>query len=148
EPGPCQDFGTDPIDPRPRAGRGGRRHRPSLRLESHPAAGAVRARLGAVGGVPGDPGLPGAVAADPGRQRLSQPPPAGPGRALLLGAGIAGTLPNPLLGLCAGAAGMLAGARAAPDRRAWALVFHRWPWGPGGVMTLGNVILHTGEQLD
>jgi hypothetical protein len=29
-----------------------------------------------------------------------------------------------------------------------ALVFHRWPWGPGGAITFGNVILHTGDDLD
>ncbi|MGD5182347.1 hypothetical protein QUS34_23265, partial [Xanthomonas citri pv. citri] len=23
----------------------------------------------------------------------------------------------------------------------------RWPWGPGGAITLGNVILHTGDDL-
>lgn len=79
---------------------------------------------------------------------MSQPPAAGAGRALLLVAGIAWTLPNTLLGLCAGLAGMAAGARAKLDRRAWAVVFHRWPWGPGGAMTLGNVILHTGDRLD
>ncbi len=29
-----------------------------------------------------------------------------------------------------------------------ALVFHHFPLGPGGAMTLGNVILHTGASLD
>jgi len=88
------------------------------------------------------------VAADPGRQRLSTGDDDRPGRALLLAAGLLWTLPNTLAGLCAGLAGMAAGARPRLDRDALALVFHRWPWGPGGAMTLGNVILHTGERLD
>lgn len=58
------------------------------------------------------------------------------------------TLPNSLAGLLAGVAGMPAGARARFSRRDAALVFYRWPWGPGGAVTLGNVILHTGEHLD
>jgi len=29
-----------------------------------------------------------------------------------------------------------------------ALVFNRFPFGPGGALTLGNVILHTGDDLD
>ena len=62
--------------------------------------------------------------------------------------GIAWTLPNTLLGLFAGIAGIAAGAHAHLNRRECAVVFHRWPWGPGGALTLGNVILHTGETLD
>lgn len=51
------------------------------------------------------------------------------------------------------ALGLLAGLLALPfgARMAWsdaALVFHRFPWGPGGAMTLGNAILHTGRSLD
>ena len=53
-----------------------------------------------------------------------------------------------MLGLVAGVAGMPSGARARWNARECALVFHRWPWGPGGAMTLGNVILHTGDTLD
>lgn len=50
-------------------------------------------------------------------------------------------------------AGLLAGLVALPfgARPRWsdaALVFHRYPWGPGGALTLGNVILHTGQSLD
>jgi hypothetical protein len=33
-----------------------------------------------------------------------------------------------------------------PQELAW--VIRHWPWGPGGALTLGNVILHTGERLD
>jgi hypothetical protein len=66
--------------------------------------------------------------------------------ALLLG--VAWTLPNTLLGLVAGAAGLAFGAHVHYRSRELALVFHRMPWGPGGALTLGNVILHTGETLD
>ncbi|WP_433851466.1 hypothetical protein [Stenotrophomonas nitritireducens] len=58
------------------------------------------------------------------------------------------TSPNTLVGLVAGLAGMAAGARPRWNRRDCALVFHRWPWGPGGAITLGMVILHTGDTLD
>ena len=57
-------------------------------------------------------------------------------------------MPNTLLGLVAGAIGLGFGAHAHWSRRDRALVFHRWPWGPGGALTLGNVILHTGDSLD
>lgn len=56
------------------------------------------------------------------------------------------TSPNSVLGLLLGLAGLARGARCV-----WAdgaLVFHRYPWGPGGALTLGQVILHTGESLD
>ncbi len=56
--------------------------------------------------------------------------------------------PNTFLGLIAGAAGIAFGAHAHWSRRDLALVFHRWPWGPGGALTLGNTILHTGDTLD
>lgn len=62
--------------------------------------------------------------------------------------GMLWTVPNTLVGLLAGLAGVAFGARARLNRRDCALVFHRWPWGPGGAMTLGNVILHTGDSLD
>jgi hypothetical protein len=58
------------------------------------------------------------------------------------------TLPNTLAGLLLGGIGIAAGARAQINRRELAIVFHRWPWGPGGALTLGNVILHTGDTLD
>ncbi|HEY5972318.1 MAG TPA: hypothetical protein VIT22_10200 [Pseudoxanthomonas sp.] len=62
--------------------------------------------------------------------------------------GIAWALPNSLAGLIAGLAGMPFGAKLHPSRRDFALVFHHWPWGPGGAITLGNIILHTGATLD
>jgi hypothetical protein len=62
--------------------------------------------------------------------------------------GIAWALPNSLVGLVAGVAGIPFGAHLHLRRRDLALVFHRWPWGPGGAITFGNVILHTGDTLD
>lgn len=58
------------------------------------------------------------------------------------------TLPNTVIGLLVGALGILFGAHAHLRQRDLAVVFHRWPFGPGGAMTLGNVILHTGDTLD
>jgi hypothetical protein len=54
--------------------------------------------------------------------------------------------PMTLLGLVAGLAGLAFGARLAVSDLA--LVFHHYPWGPGGALTLGNVVLHTGASLD
>jgi hypothetical protein len=62
--------------------------------------------------------------------------------------GMAWTLPNTVLGLVAGTVGIAFGAHAHVNRRECAIVFHRWPWGPGGAITLGNTILHTGDTLD
>lgn len=82
------------------------------------------------------------MAADARRGRLS------PARAALLVAGAAWTAPNTAIGLLAGLAGMPLGARLRLSRRECAVVFQSWPWGPGGAITLGNVILHTGTDLD
>lgn len=57
-------------------------------------------------------------------------------------------LPNTLLGLIAGMVGIAFGAHAHWSPRDLAIVFHGWPWGPGGALTLGNTILHTGDSLD
>jgi hypothetical protein len=54
--------------------------------------------------------------------------------------------PLTLAGLLAGLAALPFGARAGFSDAA--LVFHRVPFGPGGALTLGNVILHTGHSLD
>lgn len=62
--------------------------------------------------------------------------------------GVLWALPNTLIGLLAGAIGMPFGAKPELSRSDYALVFHRWPWGPGGAITLGNTILHTGTTLD
>lgn len=70
-------------------------------------------------------------------------------RALLFGLGYAWNGPNTLLGVCVGALGCAAGARVHWRRDACALVFERMPrFGHGGALTLGNVILHTGQSLD
>lgn len=61
--------------------------------------------------------------------------------------GVVWALPNTVLGLVAGAVSLPFGAHARWRPDDLALVFHRFPWGPGGAMTLGNVILHTGEDL-
>lgn len=74
-----------------------------------------------------------------------------PSRALITVArtlGMLWTSPNTVLGLVAGIAGLTFGAHARVSRRDLAIVFHRWPWGPGGALTLGNTILHTGDTLD
>lgn len=69
-------------------------------------------------------------------------------RCLGLVLGAAWASPWTLVGMLAGVAGMPAGAAPRFSRRECAIVFHRWPWGPGGAMTLGNVILATGDDLD
>jgi hypothetical protein len=59
------------------------------------------------------------------------------------------TAPNTAIGLLIGALGMPFGARPRWRRDDLALVFQHFPWGrPGGAMTLGNVILHAGVDLD
>ncbi|WP_343852647.1 hypothetical protein [Rhodanobacter soli] len=70
-----------------------------------------------------------------------------PQRSLLV-LGMLWTLPNTLLGLLLGATGVAFGARMRWQRSELALVVRRWPWGRGGALTLGNVIVHTGERLD
>ena len=62
--------------------------------------------------------------------------------------GVVWALPYTALGLLAGAVSMAAGAHAHMSARELAVVFHKVPWGPGGALTLGNVILHTGDTLD
>lgn len=76
------------------------------------------------------------------------PKPAAIARRLLLLAGMLWTAPNSLLGLLLGLAGLPFGARLRLDRRDLALQFIHWPWGPGGAMTLGNVIVLTAGHLD
>ena len=62
--------------------------------------------------------------------------------------GMAWTLPNTLAGLLVGLAALSSGARAQLRGPDLALVFDGVPWGPGGALTLGNVVLHTGDSLD
>jgi len=56
------------------------------------------------------------------------------------------TLPNTLAGLAAGLVALAGGAKA--EVSDGALVFHGVPFGPGGALTLGQVILHTGDSLE
>ena len=65
-----------------------------------------------------------------------------------LALGMLWTLPNSLAGLLLGVAGLAFGARMRWQPRELALVVCRWPWGRGGALTLGNVIVHTGDRLD
>lgn len=67
---------------------------------------------------------------------------------LLVMLGALWTLPNTMLGLLLGVIGLPLGAHAHWRHRELAVVFHRWPWGPGGAITFGNVILHTGDDLE
>lgn len=69
-------------------------------------------------------------------------------RSLLRALGVLWTSPNTFAGLLVGVCGIPFGAHMHFRRRDLALVFHGWPWGPGGAVTLGNVIVHTGETLD
>ncbi len=69
-------------------------------------------------------------------------------RRLLLTFGMLWTLPNSVLGLLAGLLAMPFGARPKLRRRDLALVFHGFPMGPGGALTLGNVMLSTHADMD
>jgi hypothetical protein len=55
-------------------------------------------------------------------------------------------LPNTILGLLLGFPSLLFGARLRISDGA--LVFLRYPWGPGGALTLGNAMLCTHATLD
>jgi hypothetical protein len=68
-------------------------------------------------------------------------------RRALCALGMAWTAPNTAIGLIAGALAMARGARPRLRPGDYALAFHGVPWGPGGALTLGNVILHTGADL-
>lgn len=65
---------------------------------------------------------------------------------LLFSLGTLWAAPMTLAGVLAGLITLPLGARMRVTDAA--LVFHRFPWGPGGALTLGNVILHTGESMD
>ncbi|MEO7073211.1 MAG: hypothetical protein ABI300_09740 [Rhodanobacter sp.] len=58
------------------------------------------------------------------------------------------TAPNTLLGLGVALAGWVGGARVHWQQRELAWVVSCWPWGSGGALTLGNVIVHTGPTLE
>lgn len=69
-------------------------------------------------------------------------------RASVFALGMLWTLPNTVAGMMLGLMGIPFGTRMRWRSRELAVVFQRWPWGPGGAITFGNVILHTGESLD
>ena len=69
-------------------------------------------------------------------------------RQALLLAGMLWTVPNTLLGLALALVGCACGARLRWQRRELAWVVSHWPWGAGGALTLGNVIVHAGPTLD
>lgn len=71
-----------------------------------------------------------------------------PMRAWVWWLGVLWTAPNTVLGLVLGLAGVPFGARLRLQPRDLAWVFHHWPWGPGGAITFGNVIVQTGASLD
>jgi hypothetical protein len=60
--------------------------------------------------------------------------------------GSAWASPMTVAGLLVGLAALPFGARARVSDAA--LVFHEMPFGSGGALTLGNVILHTGRSMD
>ena len=68
-------------------------------------------------------------------------------RGLLLTLGVLWALPVSLVGLLVGSVALGFGAHARLRSDDLALVFQKFPWGPGGAITLGNVILHTGPDL-
>ncbi len=67
---------------------------------------------------------------------------------LLFACGVLWTLPNTLIGVIVGVFAIPFGARPKVRKHDLALVFHRFPMGPGGAMTLGNVMLSTSDHLD
>lgn len=69
-------------------------------------------------------------------------------RPLLIVLGVIWAAPNSLIGLVVGALALLAGAKVNFRRSDMAVVFGHVPFGPGGALTLGNCILHTGDTLD
>lgn len=73
---------------------------------------------------------------------------AGCWRRLLWLTGMLWASPNSLVGLVGGIAGLCAGATVGLSPRDGALVFTGYPWGPGGAITFGHVILATGPDLD
>lgn len=60
--------------------------------------------------------------------------------------GVAWAAPVSVFGAMVGLLALPFGARVVWSDHA--LVFHAFPWGPGGAMALGTVILHTGDSLD
>jgi len=68
------------------------------------------------------------------------------GRGVLDLAGKIWALPDTLIGLAGGIAGLPFGANISFSDNA--IVFNDYPWGPGGAITFGNVILSTTSSLE
>jgi hypothetical protein len=75
-----------------------------------------------------------------------QMPVRSPLRIMLFLLGIIWASPNSLLGLLIGLPGLASGTRLRISDGA--LTFLRYPWGPGGALALGNVIVCTHATLD
>ncbi|BDU20888.1 hypothetical protein [Dyella sp. GSA-30] len=71
-----------------------------------------------------------------------------PARKTAITLGMMWTSPNTMLGILIGCIAFLFGADVQWRSKELALVFRHLPWGPGGALTLGNVILYTGNELD
>ena len=69
-------------------------------------------------------------------------------RRALMTLGVLWALPNSAIGFVAGLLAMPFGARPKFSSRDLALVFHGFPLGPGGAMTLGNIMLSTHSDMD
>ena len=67
-------------------------------------------------------------------------------RSILFGLGIAWALPMSIVGLVGGILTMPLGSRVRYSDHA--LVFSSFPFGPGGAITFGNVILNTAKDMD
>ena len=70
------------------------------------------------------------------------------GQWLAVALGVLWAAPISALGLLAGCASLAVGAKPQWQPQRHCVVFRQFPWGPGGAITLGNVILDTGSSLD
>jgi len=87
-----------------------------------------------------------AAATNSNRQSLSGNTLARQGMGLLDLAGKIWALPDTAIGLAAGIASLPFGSTISIEHNA--IAFNNFPWGPGGALTLGNVILNTEPTLD
>ncbi|MEP6881693.1 MAG: hypothetical protein ABI866_06855 [Dokdonella sp.] len=69
-------------------------------------------------------------------------------RRLLIVLGVIWASPNTVIGLIIGSIALVGGGKMVVRRNDLAIVFDHVPFGPGGALTLGNCILHTGDTLD
>ena len=70
------------------------------------------------------------------------------GQWLAVALGVLWAAPISALGLLAGCASLAVGAKPQWQPPRHCVVFRQFPWGPGGALTLGNVILDTGHSLE